>query len=96
MAASLPVGRDRNRRLVDDLLTIADAENQARPHYGGTMITVLESPGVVKVHRVVDGQQRLTTVSMLLGLHRGNAGQRWQVRRANRHRYQARPTHQSE
>ena len=59
-------GETEIRRLLDDLLAIADAENQARPHYGGTMITVLESPGVVKVHRVVDGQQRLTTVSILL------------------------------
>ena len=59
-------GETEIRRLLDDLLTIADAKNQARPHYGGTMITVLESPGVVKIHRVVDGQQRLTTVSLLL------------------------------
>jgi hypothetical protein len=59
-------GETEIRRLLDDLLAIADAENQARPHYGGTMITVLESRGVVKVHRVVDGQQRLTTVSLLL------------------------------
>lgn len=53
-------------RLIDDMLAIADAEDQERPHYGGTMITVLESAGVMKVHRVVDGQQRLTTVSILL------------------------------
>ena len=53
-------------RLIKDMLAIADAENQARPHYGGTMITVRESSGVMKVHRVVDGQQRLTTVSILL------------------------------
>ena len=59
-------GKKEIRRLLADMLAIADAENNARPHYGGTMITVLESAGVVKVHRVVDGQQRLTTVSILL------------------------------
>ena len=53
-------------RLLDDLLAIADAENSARPHYGGTMITVQESTGPLMVYRVVDGQQRLTTVSILL------------------------------
>ena len=59
-------GETEIHRLVDDMLAIADAENQARPHYGGTMITVRESSGVMSVHRVVDGQQRLTTVSILL------------------------------
>ena len=54
------------RRLVDDLLAIAAAQDEARPHYGGNLITVLEKTGVLKVHRVVDGQQRLTTVSLLL------------------------------
>ncbi len=59
-------GEPEIRRLLDDMLAIADAENQARPHYGGIVITVLESTGVMKKHRVVDGQQRLATVSMLL------------------------------
>ena len=60
-------GETEIHRLIDDMLAIAAAQNQARPHYGGTMITVLESSaGGMKVHRVVDGQQRLTTVSMLL------------------------------
>ena len=56
-------------RLVDDLLTVAQtpAGSQAA-HYGGTMLTFPESVAVqpVMVHRVVDGQQRLTTVSILL------------------------------
>ena len=60
-------GETEIHRLIDDMLAIADAQNQERPHYGGTMITVLESSaGGMKVHRVVDGQQRLTTVSILL------------------------------
>ena len=60
-------GETEIHRLMDDMLAIADAENQARPHYGGTMITVQESSSsVMKVYRVVDGQQRLTTVSILL------------------------------
>lgn len=58
-------GKKEIPRLLDDLLAIADADS-ARPHYGGTMITVLESSGPLMVYRVVDGQQRLTTVSILL------------------------------
>ena len=54
-------------RLVDDLLTVADAGPEAA-HYGGTLLTFPEpgAAGVVKTIRVVDGQQRLTTVSILL------------------------------
>ncbi len=60
-------GETEIHRLIDDMLAIAEAQNQERPHYGGTMITVQESSaGGMKVHRVVDGQQRLTTVSILL------------------------------
>ena len=57
-------------RLVDDLLTVAQAPLRSQAaHYGGTLLTFPESraAGVVKVHQVVDGQQRLTTVSILLG-----------------------------
>ena len=54
-------------RLVQDLMTVAEAGPEAT-HYGGTLLTFPEPgpPGVVKTHRVVDGQQRLTTVSILL------------------------------
>ena len=56
-------------RLVEDLLTVAKAPVASQAaHYGGTMLTFPESVAVqpVMVHRVVDGQQRLTTVSILL------------------------------
>ena len=54
-------------RLVEDLLTVAVASRNAT-HYGGTLLTFPEpgAAGVVKTIRVVDGQQRLTTVSILL------------------------------
>ena len=61
-------GQSDIERLVEDLLTVADAGSNAT-HYGGTLLTFPEpgAAGVVKTIRVVDGQQRLTTVSMLLG-----------------------------
>ena len=55
------------KRLVEDLVTVADRGDGAA-HYGGTLLTFPEpgAAGVVKTIRVVDGQQRLTTVSILL------------------------------
>ncbi len=55
-------------RLVEDLVTIAAVDRPHAAHYGGTLLTFTETgaAGVVKTIRVVDGQQRLTTVSLLL------------------------------
>ena len=54
-------------RLVEDLVTVAAGSTDAA-HYGGTLLTFQEpgAAGVVTTIRVVDGQQRLTTVSILL------------------------------
>ena len=54
-------------RLLEDLLAIADAGPDST-HYAGTLLTFPEpgAAGVLSTIRVVDGQQRLTTVSILL------------------------------
>jgi len=55
-------------RLVEDLLVIAESEFSDAAHYGGALLTfpVPAPAGGVTTHRVVDGQQRLTTVSILI------------------------------
>ena len=60
-------GQREIERLVEDLMTVATAGTDAG-HYGGTLLTFPEpgAAGVVTTIRVVDGQQRLTTVSILL------------------------------
>ena len=60
-------GQSDIERLVEDLVTISVADANST-HYGGTLLTFPEpgAAGVVTTIRVVDGQQRLTTVSILL------------------------------
>ena len=61
-------GESEIGRLIDDLLAVAQAGPSAG-HYGGTLLTFPEpgmAAGTVTTIRVVDGQQRLTTVSILL------------------------------
>ena len=62
-------GQSDIERLVEDLLAVAQSKVGSEPaHYGGTLLTFPETRAVqpVTVQRVVDGQQRLTTVSILL------------------------------
>ena len=61
-------GQSDIERLVEDLLTVLDAGPDAT-HYAGNLLTFPDpgAAGVVKTIRVVDGQQRLTTVGILLG-----------------------------
>ena len=61
-------GESDIERMADDLVTIAAAGSNAT-HYGATLLTFPDpgAAGVVTTIRVVDGQQRLTTVSILLG-----------------------------
>lgn len=58
---------DQITRLIDDLIHIASPDNE-RAHFGGIFLTVPERTTVMGANRhlIVDGQQRLTTISILL------------------------------
>ena len=58
-------GNKEINRLFSDLLAVAESGDQ---HYGGSMITVLQddSGPLATFFQVVDGQQRLTTISIIL------------------------------
>ncbi len=60
-------GESDIKRLVEDLIAVAQSTRNVA-HFGGTLITFPENraPGPVPVYRVVDGQQRLTTISIIL------------------------------
>ncbi len=67
LAARYRWGQADLERMVEDLMTVA-VDGPHATHYGGTLLTFPElgAVGVVETIRVVDGQQRLTTVSILL------------------------------
>lgn len=72
-------GQSDIERLVEDLVTVAKARGGAT-HYGGNLLTFPESgtAGVMNIQRVVDGQQRLTTVSILLACIADKLGEKGQ------------------
>ncbi len=56
------------QQLIKDLEEISKSNEENASHFGGAIITRSESepPGGVPIYNVVDGQQRLTTISILL------------------------------
>lgn len=55
-------------QLIRDLETISKSDQENASHFGGTLITYSETTpaGTAQIFNVVDGQQRLTTISILL------------------------------
>ena len=61
-------GKSTIQQLIRDLETISKLDEDNASHFGGTLITYSEitPAGTSQVFHVVDGQQRLTTISILL------------------------------
>ncbi len=56
--------REQCKQLFDDLVKVVTLGR--KQHFFGSIVSVCDSTGVDTTHVVVDGQQRLTTVSLLL------------------------------
>ncbi len=63
-------------QLWDDLQALLEGPEEKRRHFLGSIVCVPgpHLPGVVPAHQVIDGQQRLTTLSILLCAVRDAAG----------------------
>jgi uncharacterized protein with ParB-like and HNH nuclease domain len=67
-------------QLWDDVLAVAEHGSDSARHFMGSIVCVPEAhiPGVVPAYQVIDGQQRLTTLSLLLAAVRDGAlGNGW-------------------
>ena len=61
-------GKSTIQQLIKDLVTISGVKHTDARHFGGTLITYSGDAelGRARIEHVVDGQQRLTTISILL------------------------------
>jgi len=65
-------------QLWEDVLAVAEHSADAARHFMGSIVCVPEAhvPGVVPAYQVIDGQQRLTTLSLLLAAVRDGAAEK--------------------
>ena len=70
------------KQLYDDLIKVV--KNGRNSHFFGSMVSVHDSDGQYNEHLIIDGQQRLTTISLLL-LAMHNLMEAGQVTPKNRH-----------
>lgn len=87
-------GKSELRQLVRDLVAVADRNDEAATHFGGVLITSAEPspPGAIEQMLLVDGQQRLTSISLLLHIlalriQAGENGGEWKTERQVRESY---------